>query len=314
MRRALLVLGLSLVSLALAPFLGQGNLGGNQEFIFWQLRIPRVLMGALVGSTLALVGAVYQQILGNPLATPSTVGTMAGATLGALFVIVLGVPVLGGAPLVVLGAFAGALLASTVVATLATSRRATVEDVLLGGIAVSLAASAMASGLEYSADMSATFAATQWALGHLPQVGYHGVLVILPFVAITAITLLSLSRGLQSLVAGEALAEAQGVNVERLRTLGLGMGALGVAACVAWCGPISFVGLIVPHLVRLAVGSSPRLLLPLSWVGGAAFLVGCDAVARVVLPGRDLPVGVVTAALGAPALVLLLWKRAHRAG
>jgi iron complex transport system permease protein len=127
-----------------------------------------------------------------------------------------------------------------------------------------------------------------------------------PFAAVTLAGLLALGRPLQNLALGEDLAQGQGVNVTRLRFLILLTASLGVAACVAWCGPIAFVGLIVPHLVRLLVGPSLRSLLPLSFVGGGAFLVVCDAVARIALPGRELPVGVITAALGAPALVFLV--------
>jgi iron complex transport system permease protein len=217
--------------------------------------------------------------------------------------------VLGGLPILVVAAFAGALAVSLLVAAVAASGRARLGDVLLAGIAASLAASAIASGLQHAADMSATFAATQWSLGHLPQVGYGGVLVLLPFVTICVVTLLGLTRGLATLVAGEDLAHGQGVDVHRLRTLALGVGSLGVAACVAWCGPIAFVGLIVPHLVRLLFGPAARTLLPLSGLAGAAFLVVCDALARVLLPGRELPVGVLTAALGAPALIWLVARR-----
>jgi iron complex transport system permease protein len=123
--------------------------------------------------------------------------------------------------------------------------------------------------------------------------------------------LLALARPLQGLALGEDLAQAQGVHVARLRFLVLLVASLGVAACVAWCGPIAFVGLIVPHVVRLLAGPSLRSLLPLSFLGGAAFLVICDALARIALPGRELPVGVVTAALGAPTLVFLV-SRARR--
>ena len=126
------------------------------------------------------------------------------------------------------------------------------------------------------------------------------------------IVLLLLARALQTFAFGEELAHARGVHVPRLRLLVLGAGSLAVAACVAWCGPIAFVGLIVPHLVRLVVGPALSRLLPLSLVTGAAFLVVCDAVARSIVPGRELPVGVVTAALGAPTLVVLL-LRARRA-
>jgi iron complex transport system permease protein len=185
------------------------------------------------------------------------------------------------------------------------------SDVLLAGIAVSLAASALATGLQYAADSRALFAASRWSLGQLPQVGYRGVALLAPVVLITSLLLFSQTRALAAFVVGEELAQAQGVNVRRLRLLVLCAASLSVAAIVAWCGPIAFVGLIVPHLVRLVVGAGVRSLLPLSALSGAAFLTLCDACARSIAPGRELPVGVLTAALGAPALILLI-ARARR--
>ena len=313
MTKRRLALGLLALTLLIAAPLAGGGLGGPYgPLLFWKLRVPRLLMGILVGGTLSTVGATYQLVFQNPLATPSTIGTTAGAVLGVLFVLVIGVPASGEhLPVVVLAAFAGALLASLAVAALAASGRARMHDVLLGGIAVSLAAGALSTGLQYAADMQARFAATQWSLGYLPQVGYRGVLFVAPFAATTWLTSFGLVRGLTALASGEDLARAQGVDVPRLRVLTLGVGALGVAACVAWCGPIAFVGLLVPHLVRLLIGHAPRVLVPASAAAGAVFLVVCDTAARLLWPGRELPVGVVTAALGAPALLVLLSRR-HR--
>jgi ABC-type Fe3+-siderophore transport system permease subunit len=240
------------------------------------------------------------------------VGTTAGATLGALLALAFDVGGgVFGVSLLTASAFAGALCTTLLVSGLAASGRLSKNDVLLAGIAVSLAASALASGVQFASDARALIAAAQWSLGQLPQVGYRGVWLLAPFTSITLIGLLALGRPLQNLALGEDLANTQGVDVARLRFWVLLISSLGVAACVAWCGPIAFVGLIVPHVVRLLVGPTLRSLLPLSFVGGAAFLVTCDAVARVVLPGRELPVGVITAALGAPALVFLV-SRARR--
>jgi iron complex transport system permease protein len=186
-------------------------------------------------------------------------------------------------------------------------------DVLLGGIAVTLAATALATGVQDISDSRALIAAARWSLGHLQQVGYTGALVLLPIVVPVWLALLLLTRALQTFAFGEELAHSRGVNVPRLRLFVLALGSLGVAACVAWCGPIAFVGLIVPHLVRLVVGPSLVRLLPLSLVTGAAFLVVCDAAARSIVPGRELPVGVVTAAIGAPALVVLLLRARREA-
>ena len=309
-RRLVPLAVVSVVLVALAPFAGGGLDGPRGEFIVWQLRVPRVLVAALVGGMLLLAGAVFQAIFANPLATPSTVGTIAGATLGALAALVLPVTsVLGGMPATVVGAFVGALVVSLVVAGFASSGRTGMADVLLAGIGVTLAASAIATGLQYTADMRAMFAAAQWSLGHLPQVGYRGVLVLAPAIAASAAVLLAQRRALQALAVDEDLARAQGVDVGRTRTIALVASSAGVAACVAWCGPIAFVGLMVPHIVRRIVGVTQRMVLPASFVGGAAFLVACDTVARLALPGRELPVGVITAMLGAPTLVFLVARR-----
>jgi ABC-type Fe3+-siderophore transport system permease subunit len=306
-RRAIAMVLVSVLVVCAVAFIGPSLEGERGQFIFWQLRVPRVLVGCLVGGTLALVGAVFQALFNNALATPDTVGTTAGAALGALAALVFDISSeIEGLPVVTLFAFGGALSASWAVAAVAGSGRARIHDILLAGIAVTLAASAIATGIQYLADMRALFAAAQWSLGQLPQVGYRGVLIMSPFVLVTGAVLLSVHRGLQVVALGEELAQAQGVHVHRLRLLALGVGSLGVAACVAWCGPIAFVGLIVPHVVRLLLGASLRVLLPMSLIAGAAFLVFCDTLGRLILAGRELPVGVLTAALGAPALIALI--------
>jgi iron complex transport system permease protein len=304
------VIGFALACVALATlslWIGPSFDGAAADFVLYQLRLPRVLVGALVGATLGISGAAFQAIFNNALATPSTVGTTAGATLGALLALALDVGGgIFGVSLLTAASFGGALVTTLLVSGLAASGRLSKNDVLLAGIAVTLAASALATGIQFASDARALVAAAQWSLGQLPQVGYRGVFLIGPNAATTLFGLLALSRPLQNLAQGEDLAQAQGVNVARLRFGVLLLASLGVAACVAWCGPIAFVGLIVPHLVRLLVGPALRALLPLSFIGGAAFLVLCDAFARIALPGRELPVGVVTAALGAPALVFLV--------
>lgn len=305
-----LLVAAAIVILCGAPFAGAPLHGETGAFILWELRIPRVLIALLVGSTLSLVGAVYQSIFFNPLAAPSTVGTTAGATLGALVAIVYGAgsSVLG-VSLTTLSAFLGAVAVSLTVALLAASGRARVSDIILAGIACSMAAGALSSGIQYSADASATAAAVRWSLGHLPQVGYRGLAFLLPSVLLAAGVLLSLTRSLEALHAGDDVAHARGVNVALVRATAICCGSLGVAACVAWCGPIAFVELIVPHFVRLILGVRRRVLLPMSMVAGGAFLAICDTAARTVVPGREIPVGVITAALGAPTLIFLLARK-----
>ncbi|MEM9302904.1 MAG: iron chelate uptake ABC transporter family permease subunit, partial [Pseudomonadota bacterium] len=171
---------------------------------------------------------------------------------------------------------------------------------------ISLAAGALSAGLKFTADMSATVQAVRWSLGHLAQVGYDRMLLMLPFAALTWLLLLSRARALAALAQSEEKALTQGVDIRSLRTIGLGVGSLGVGAAVALCGPIAFVGLIVPHIVRGWLGAARHRLLPGSMLLGGAFLVACDAFARVILGNRELPVGVVTAGLGAPLLVWLI--------
>lgn len=307
-RLTLAVLATLCVAVA-SLFLVPGLAGDHDGFILWQLRLPRLLVGLWVGGTLGLVGGAFQSLFQNDLATPSTVGTTAGATLGALLSLVFGFGVgASGLPLTILFAFAGAMAASLLVAFVALSGRARVGDVLLAGIAITLAASAASQMIQTLADMRALFAAVQWSLGQLPQLGFDGVKLLTPFCVVSTAIVLSQTRSLQSLAMGDDLAHSQGVHVRRVRALVLAGGSLGVAACVAWCGPIAFVGLIVPHLVRRTCGSALRVVLPLSLVTGGGFLVACDLVGRVVWPGNELPVGVLTAGLGAPALFVLVTR------
>ena len=304
--RVVAVAALSLALTAVAALIGPSLAGAQAGFILWQLRVPRVLVGALVGGTLGLVGASYQTLFTNPLASESTVGTTAGATLGALAALALELP--GGFPVLFACACFGAGLASVAVTFVAGSGRASMSDVLLAGITVTVATGALSVGLQYLSDSRALVAAARWSLGQLPQVGYDGIFVLAPVVVPCWLLLLARGRALQTFAFGEELAESRGVNVRALRRLVLAIGSLAVAACVAWCGPIAFVGLIVPHVVRRLVGPELRRVLPLSLLTGAAFLVLCDALARTLSPGRELPVGVVTAALGAPSLIFLLLR------
>lgn len=307
--RILGLLGASALALAVSPWLGPGLAGEQAGFILWTLRLPRVVLGALVGSALALTGAAFQVVLENPLATPSTVGTTAGASLGALAVIVLWPHLALGSAGLAAGAFVGAVGVSLGIAALATSRHLRTEDLLLAGIAISVGAGAATTGLQLQADAAATLASVRWALGTVATVGHAKSLRLAPLLAVGAVALLSQLRALQAMTAGADRARSQGVDVVRTRTLVLTAGSLLVAGCVATTGPIAFVGLVIPHLVRLAVGGGPRRVLPLSLAVGAGFLPLADGLARVVVPGRELPVGVLTAVLGGPALLALLLRR-----
>lgn len=308
-RPAFVLVGLSLTACLTAPWIGAPLPDENATFILTQLRIPRVLLAAILGGTLGLVGAAFQSIFENPLATPSTVGTTAGASLGALLILVVWPGWVGSLPGVVVGAFIGAAVVSFGVVLLATIRGMRIEDLLLAGIAITIGAGALGLGLQMSADAATNQAAIAWSLGSVSTVGYEKPLLLLPFAVAGVAVVGSQRRALEALSAGSQRAASQGVDLTRTRVWVLGMGSLAVGGCVAACGPIAFVGLIVPHIARLVVGGNPHRLLPFSLVVGAGFLPAADALARVLFPARELPVGVVTAALGAPVLLALLWKR-----
>lgn len=301
----------SILAILLAPWFGVLSISELDSFIVWQLRIPRVLNGLLVGATLSIAGASFQALFGNPLATPSTTGTTAGASLGALIAIVILPASLSYQSFVITGAaFLGAMIISFPLALLATSSRIHMEDVLLAGIGCTLATGAISTGLQFQADMSATYRAVRWSLGSLSQVGYQATYWLAPLCFISIAGLLYLRRGLEALISGEELAYSQGVPIVRIRTLTLLFGCLGVGVSVAFCGPIAFVGLLVPHLLRLSVGQERRWIMLLSPLFGGSFLIICDALARVALSSGELPVGVITAGLGAPMLIgLILFRR-----
>ena len=312
MKRLILICGLCFLCVLSAPWIGSTSHLDLTSFIFWQLRAPRVLTGLAIGATLGLTGAAFQALFGNPLATPSTTGTTAGASLGALCALLLfpnegwvrelGVPFF---------AFIGAMLVSIPIALLATKRTLYMDDLLLAGVALTLVSGALITGLQFQADLASTYRAVQWSLGSLAQVGYESTFLFFPLCGFACVGILWHTRALETLISGEEHAFTQGVNVHAVRSRVLFFGSLGVALTVAWCGPIAFIGLVVPHLVRMSFNQTRRILFPLSAVMGGTFLVMCDALARIVLTGRELPVGVLTALIGSPMLIFLIFNRRH---
>ncbi len=311
--RIVILISVCALLLIASPFVGLTRLTDLTPFIFWQLRFPRFLNALLVGATLATAGCAFQSLFRNPLATPSTTGTTAGASLGALLSIVLFSTLLDENGLgIVLMAFGGAMAVSIPLALLSTNQSIRTSDILLAGIGCTLAMGAISTGLQFTADMSETYKAVQWSLGTLSNVGYQSTKIMTVPCIVSVIGILSQSKGLSALISGEELAFSQGVNIWLVRRNTLLFAALGVGTAVAQCGPIAFVGLVVPHLIRLSLKHSGRAVLHWSPLVGATFLVFCDAIARVILPGGEIPVGVVTAAIGAPMLIALIWMHRQR--
>ncbi len=276
--------------------------------ILWQLRLPRVLLAVLAGGVLAVSGVAFQTLFRNPLAEPYTLGVAAGAALGA----VLALQLVGDAGfLAVAGAaFVGALSVSAVILGLASTRHGLeTGTLLLAGIAISLSCSALILFVQYLADFTRTFRMVRWMMGGLAVVGYSELLWLLPWVVLAAGMVLAHRWELNLLLTGEELAASRGVDLMRLRLLVLGATSLAVGALVAVAGPIGFVGLIVPHILRRWVGHDHLHLVPACLFGGGAFLVICDLGARTVMAPAELPVGVLTALLGGPFFLWLLVLR-----
>lgn len=317
---AALIAGLSLGPVAISP----GDIAGDllsrlpstgaqsplsplDDAVLWDLRAPRVALGALVGGALALAGGAYQAVFRNPLADPYLLGAAAGAGLGATVAIVYA----GSVPLP-LAAFVGATAA--VGGAYALGRSVGGRDtatLILAGVAVAAFLTALQT-LLLQRNTESVQAVYTWLLGRLSSSGWSDVLLALPYVAVSAVAILACRRLLDVLRVGDEEATTLGVPVGRIRLFVVAAATLATAAAVAVSGLIGFVGIVVPHAVRLVAGSSYRVVLPLSAAFGAAFLVVADVVARTALSPAELPIGVVTACVGAPFFVLVL--RTSRAG
>lgn len=289
----------------LAALLGGGE-DGHREILF-RLRLPRATLGLLVGGGLALAGAVFQALLRNPLAEPFILGISGGAAAGAVLVIALGVAAAGSAFLPT-AAFGGALLAILLVFGVAASsdRRMDVRVLLLAGVVVGAFFSAVIALVLSLSRAQAVRSAVVWMMGSLAGADWGSVMVVAGYTLPAVLVLLALARPLNLLTAGEETAAYLGADVERVKRTAYVVASLMTAAGVAVTGVIGFVGLIVPHGVRLLIGSDQRVLLPLSFLAGAAFLVLADLLARVALAPMEIPIGVITAFLGVPLFLVLL--------
>jgi len=283
--------------------------------IVWQIRLPRVILGALVGAMLAGGGAAYQGVFRNPLADPYLLGVAAGAGLGATLIIVGG----GSTGLLPAAAFAGAVGAVAVTYVLGSGAGrgdpagigSSTASIVLAGVAVAALLTAIQEYLQQQHTQELQQIYT-WILGSLSLASWSDITLILPYVVIAAALLLAHRRLLDVLRVGEAEAGSLGVNVARLRLTVVLAATLGTAAAVAVTGLIGFVGIIVPHTVRLTWGASYRIVLPVSMVGGAAFLVLADVAARTVQAPAEVPLTVITATIGAPFFLFVLRSRRTR--
>jgi iron complex transport system permease protein len=312
------VIGVSIGPVAMSPVvvveailtklhLLHAHVSAVDEAIVWQLRLPRVVLACLVGSMLAAGGTAYQGVFRNPLADPYLLGVAAGAGLGATLVIVSGHDVPAVLPVV---AFVGAVgaVVLTYVLGVAGEVRDSSRSIVLAGVAVAALLTAVQTYLQqqHTAEVRVVY---DWLLGSLAAATWSNVTLILPYAALSAVVLMAHRRVLDVLRVGEEEARSLGIHPERARLLIVGAATLGTAAAVSVSGLIGFVGIIVPHTVRLAAGTSYRVLLPVAMVAGGGFLVVADLLARTVEAPAEVPIGVVTALVGAPFFLFVLRSR-----
>jgi len=284
------------------------------DAVVLMLRLPRVLMAALVGAALACSGATMQGLFRNPLVEPGLIGVSAGAALGAIGMIVLGGGLLGAWPAMLASfgvagaAFAGGLVATALV-YLIGSRRPGIATLLLAGVAINAIAMAGVGALTFIANEHQLRDLSFWTLGSLGGTDWSRLWAVAPLMLLPLCLLPRYAAALNALLLGEQEATLLGFDPMRVRQQLVVCVALATSAAVAMCGVIGFVGLLVPHLVRMSWGPDHRFLLPASALAGASLLIGADAVARVVVVPAELPIGVITALLGGP---FFLWLLLHR--
>ncbi|MEI4262160.1 FecCD family ABC transporter permease [Roseovarius sp. D0-M9] len=303
--------------LAMLSKLAQGEaLSHMERVVLFDIRLPRLALGLLVGAALAVSGAAMQGLFRNPLADPGIVGVGAGAGLGAILAIVLGtlLPVwmidLTGNQLVPFAAFLGGWGSTILLYRVATRQgRTSVATMLLAGIALGALAGALSGILIYIADDRQLRDLTFWGLGSLAGASWTKVLAAGPMIALAVGAALMLGRGLNGLALGEATAAHIGIDVQRMKAVAILAVAAATGAAVAVSGGIGFIGIVVPHLLRLASGPDHRTLLPNAALLGATLLILADVIARVVIAPAELPIGIVTAVLGAPVFLWILLKR-----
>ena len=316
---------MAVAAIVLAPLVGSTHIDLGRVFdrsipfadnvdaqIFFIARLPRALAGALVGATLAAAGVVFQALLRNPLATPFTLGVSAGSALGAMLAITLRLHLsLWGVSAVTAASFAGSLCAVGIVYGMARARHSgfSTNVLLLAGVTLNAFFSALILFVQYIADSAETLRTMRWLMGDLDVAGYAPILAALPLCTAAFVAFAWLPRALNLLSLDTDAAASRGVNVLHVQRVAFFSASMATGAAVSLGGPIGFIGIIIPHLVRLMVGADHRVTLPASALFGAAFLVAADVVARTVMAPVELPVGIITALVGGPFFLWLLVRQ-----
>lgn len=307
-----------LLAAFLLPWIGSGSISMQRVFekaapdypIFVQLRVSRTLVGLLAGGALSLTGSLFQSMLRESLAEPYTLGVAAGAALGAVLTLAFDLERIVGFPASWIGAISGAAVVLLIVGR-ASWKRGQLSGVrlLLSGIALNSICSAFILLINSVVRDRRSISITQWLLGSVDSVSYQAVFVLGAVVLVTSIIVIAQARGWNLLAVGESWAGSRGADLRRLTITGYCCGSLLTAGSIALTGPIGFVGLIVPHLVRSRISSDNRILMPCSLLLGGVLLAVCDTIGRIVLAPAELPAGAVMAIIGGPYLVWLVRKR-----
>ncbi len=321
-----ILLPLAAMILMVMPWIGQHLPGWDVLFrpgaddldaiIFWKIRVPRVLLAMFAGMGLSLGGVVFQAIFRNPLATPFTLGVAGGASLGVTLAIFLGLnlTVLGVSGVSV-AALLGAMGSITIVYGIArATSNVSPNTMLLGGVAISFFFSSLILLLQYLGDMSDSFRIIHWLMGDLSRASAEAIFQILPFIVSGILITGFLYRELNLLSIHDDLAGSCGLHVEKMRIILFLAVSLMIAGIVTVCGPIGFVGIMAPHICRLIVGANHRNLIPAAILFGGVFLTLCDTLARTIATSAEVPVGIITAILGGPFFLWLLFKKARSHG
>jgi iron complex transport system permease protein len=321
---ASLAIGPTGVSLGSLPRAVKAGFGGEitdpvvrrEHLVLFGIRLPRLMLGAFVGGALAIAGAMMQGLFRNPLADPGLIGVSSGAALAAVATIALGsTPALAwmrvfGFYALPVAAFAGGLVTSLILMWIANRGGSlSVATLLLSGVAIAAIAGALTGLMAYVSDDRELRDLTLWSMGSLAGSSWTKVIAILPFVVALGIVTPSLTRALNGFLLGEAEAFHLGIAVERVKLVIIVTTAAAVGAAVAVAGVVGFVGLVVPHFVRLLTGPDHRMVLPVSAVLGAALVVGADVVARIIVAPAELPLGIVMAVIGGPVFLHLVLSR-----
>lgn len=280
----------------------------QQDTVLWVIRLPRVVLGALVGAGLAVSGALLQGVFRNPLADPGLIGVSSGAALGAVTVIVFGGAVFGLFTLPIVAFIGGAITTLCIYRLANRGGRTDVASMLLIGLALNALAGAATGVLIYLADDPQLRSIVFWTMGGLGGALWTTVLAIVPFIVVVLVIAPILGRALNLFALGEAEARHLGVEIEAIKRWVILLAALATGAAVAVAGPIGFVGLIVPHIIRLIAGPDHRLLLPACALGGATLLISADMLARTIAAPAEIPVGLITAFAGGPFFLVLILR------